>query len=304
PAPLADQLLLDEAGPLLLDLGQLGEGVLADAPLGGVHLLLVPAVGALQRRGTRFEVQVGPAAPARGGPLAVRGGRGRFRLRGRRGGGHRRRPVRDRRRGGLRDRGRRLPGGARLLRGLGRPVHRRPFRGAGDRGYCGGSGGGVAPPNSRPSSGTWPAGVHCAMPSFQTRLCRVSAPEETWAGSWSAGNGPCCRPSTAMNHCSCCGRGGGTAAVCAGAGRACGAGCACGAGLTFCAICWPAAMPMPIAIPSAAALPGFCAALSIALAAWNREYSPMSPRIPIWVRLSSACSTSLGKETFSMMNRG
>ena len=64
------------------------------------------------------------------------------------------------------------------------------------------------------------------------------------------------------------------------------------------------AMPMPIPMPSPMPPPGFCAALSIALAAWNLAYWSRLPTMPIWERLSSASSTSVGREMFSMMNRG
>ena len=50
--------------------------------------------------------------------------------------------------------------------------------------------------------------------------------------------------------------------------------------------------------------PGLSAACSIAFAAWNWVYWSRSPRTPIGVRLSSACSTSGGSEMFSMQNRG
>ncbi len=57
-------------------------------------------------------------------------------------------------------------------------------------------------------------------------------------------------------------------------------------------------------MPAPASPPGLFAAASIAFAAWKRVYRSRSPTAPMLVRLSSACSTSGGTDTFSMTNLG
>ena len=116
------------------------------------------------------------------------------------------------------------------------------------------------------------------------------APADTWPASPFRSNGPCRWPLIPAYHWFSVGSGGGPAA-----GGAAGA-------IDAAARC-PIAMPSPTPSPSPAP-PGLLAAASIALAAWNFVYWSRLPTMPIWVRRSSAASTSGGTEMFSMMNLG
>ena len=168
------------------------------------------------------------------------------------------------------------------------------------RGYaCGGSGGGTAA-NTAPSSGTWPAGVHCAMPLCQTRVSRVRCRPGPARRARPGHTGPAARPPTPANHWSCCGSGGGPPV----AGR-------------------PVA-GAPVAAPALSGvrhpLPGGHAeAEPEALAGAAGVVRGVLDRVgglelgvlrrgcrrrPIEVRLSIASSTSGGSEMFSMMNFG